>query len=173
MQQFRQRMSLRGAKRRGNLPVRFLILLRDDTRRLARKHSLRSRVGRCAFTLLTPNSKQVPPHQFMGFPYSGHLPGQLQAASCKGDGFHEKGSGFPDGPGNGSWHVQLRFCGSDLPPGTYEASVNGMNDPVVVNTEFNESTILSVTAVGEKETKGLDDVAIDKLIPPGNGKAVR
>ena len=27
MQQFRQRMSLRGTKRRGNLPVRFLILL--------------------------------------------------------------------------------------------------------------------------------------------------
>ena len=50
-------------------------------------------------------------------------------------------------------------------PGTYEASVNGMNGPVVVKMEFNESAILSVTAVGEKETKGLGDVAIDKLIP--------
>lgn len=51
-------------------------------------------------------------------------------------------------------------------PGTYEASVNGMNGPVVVKMEFNESAILSVIAVGEKETKGLGDVAIDKLIPP-------
>lgn len=50
-------------------------------------------------------------------------------------------------------------------PGTYEASVNGMNGPVVVTMEFSESAILSVTAVGEKETKGLGDVAIDKLIP--------
>ena len=50
-------------------------------------------------------------------------------------------------------------------PGTYEASVNGMNGPVVVKMEFSESTILSVNAVGEKETKGLGDVAIEKLIP--------
>ena len=38
-------------------------------------------------------------------------------------------------------------------PGTYEASVNGMNGPVVVTMEFSESAILSVTAVGEKETR--------------------
>lgn len=49
-------------------------------------------------------------------------------------------------------------------PGIYEASVNGMNGPVVVTMEFSESSIVSVTAVGEKETKGLGDVAIEKLV---------
>ena len=34
-----------------------------------------------------------------------------------------------------------------------------------VKVEFSESAIVSVTAVGEKETKGLGDVALEKLIP--------
>ena len=56
-------------------------------------------------------------------------------------------------------------CESLYMPGTYEASVNGMGGPVEVKVEFSESAIVSVTAVGEKETKGLGDVALEKLIP--------
>lgn len=40
-----------------------------------------------------------------------------------------------------------------------------MSGPVEVKVEFSESAIVSVTAVGEKETKGLGDVALEKLIP--------
>lgn len=50
-------------------------------------------------------------------------------------------------------------------PGVYEASVNGMNGPVDVKVEFSDSAIVSVSAVGEKETKGLGDVALEQLIP--------
>lgn len=57
------------------------------------------------------------------------------------------------------------ICESLYMPGIYEASVNGMGGPVEVKVEFNESAIVSVTAVGEKETKGLGDVALEKLIP--------
>ena len=57
------------------------------------------------------------------------------------------------------------ICESLYTPGIYEASVNGMGGPVEVKVEFNESAIVSVTAVGEKETKGLGDVALEKLIP--------
>lgn len=56
-------------------------------------------------------------------------------------------------------------CESLYAPGIYEASVNGMGGPVEVKVEFSESAIVSVTAVGEKETKGLGDVALEKLIP--------
>jgi len=63
--------------------------------------------------------------------------------------------------------MALSMCGfasaEAYTPGTYEASVNGMNGPVVVTMEFSENAILSVNAVGEKETKGLGDVAIEKL----------
>lgn len=48
-------------------------------------------------------------------------------------------------------------------PGTYEASVQGMGGPVVVTMEFSEDAIISITAVGEQETKGLGDVAIEQL----------
>lgn len=48
-------------------------------------------------------------------------------------------------------------------PGTYEASVQGMGGPVVVTMEFSEDAILSIQAVGELETKGLGDVAIEQL----------
>ena len=48
-------------------------------------------------------------------------------------------------------------------PGTYEASVQGMGGPVVVTMEFSEDAIISTTAVGEQETKGLGDVAIEQL----------
>ena len=57
------------------------------------------------------------------------------------------------------------ICESLYTPGIYEASVNGMGGPVEVKVEFSESAIVSVTAVGEKETKGLGDVALEKLIP--------
>ena len=40
-----------------------------------------------------------------------------------------------------------------------------MGGPVELKVEFSESAIVSVTAVGEKETKGLGDVALEKLIP--------
>ena len=56
-------------------------------------------------------------------------------------------------------------CESLYTPGIYEASVNGMGGPVEVKVEFSESAIVSVTAVGKKETKGLGDVALEKLIP--------
>lgn len=59
----------------------------------------------------------------------------------------------------------MGVCESLYTPGTYEASVNGMGGPVEVKVEFSESAIVSVTAVGEKETKGLGDVALEKLIP--------
>ena len=63
--------------------------------------------------------------------------------------------------------MALSMCGfasaEAYTPGTYEASVNGMNGHVVVTMEFSENAILSVNAVGEKETKGLGDVAIEKL----------
>ena len=48
-------------------------------------------------------------------------------------------------------------------PGTYEASAQGMGGPVKVVMTFSEDAILSVEAVGEGETKGLGDVAIEKL----------
>lgn len=48
-------------------------------------------------------------------------------------------------------------------PGTYEASVQGMGGPVVVTMEFSENAIVSVSAVGELETKGLGDDAIETL----------
>ena len=48
-------------------------------------------------------------------------------------------------------------------PGIYEASAQGMGGPVVVTMEFSEDAILSVQAVGELETKGLGDVAIEQL----------
>ena len=48
-------------------------------------------------------------------------------------------------------------------PGTYEASVQGMGGPVVVTMKFSEDAIISITAVGEQETKGLGDVAIEQL----------
>ena len=48
-------------------------------------------------------------------------------------------------------------------PGSYEASVQGMGGPVVVTMEFSEDAIISITAVGEQETKGLGDVAIEQL----------
>ena len=48
-------------------------------------------------------------------------------------------------------------------PGTYEASVQGMGGPVKVTMEFSADAILSVQAVGELETKGLGDVAIEQL----------
>ena len=57
------------------------------------------------------------------------------------------------------------ICESLYTPGIYEASVNGMGGPVEVKVEFSESAIVSVTAVGDKETKGLGDVALEKLIP--------
>ena len=59
----------------------------------------------------------------------------------------------------------MGVCESLYTPGAYEASVNGMGGPVEVTAEFSESAIVSVTAVGEKETKGLGDVALEKLIP--------
>lgn len=59
----------------------------------------------------------------------------------------------------------MGVCESLYTPGTYEASVNGMGGPVEVKVEFSDSAIVSVTAVGEKETKGLGDVALEKLIP--------
>lgn len=59
----------------------------------------------------------------------------------------------------------MGICESLYTPGTYEASVNGMGGPVEVKVEFSDSAIVSVTAVGEKETKGLGDVALEKLIP--------
>jgi len=59
----------------------------------------------------------------------------------------------------------MGVCESLYTPGTYEASVNGMGGPVEVKVEFSESAIVSVTAAGEKETKGLGDVALEKLIP--------
>ncbi len=48
-------------------------------------------------------------------------------------------------------------------PGIYEASAQGMGGPVVVTMEFSEDAIISVEAVGELETKGLGDVAIEQL----------
>ena len=59
----------------------------------------------------------------------------------------------------------MGVCESLYTPGAYEASVNGMGGPVEVKVEFSESAIVSVIAVGEKETKGLGDVALEKLIP--------
>ncbi len=59
----------------------------------------------------------------------------------------------------------MGVCENLYTPGTYEASVNGMGGPVEVKVEFSESAIVSVTAAGEKETKGLGDVALEKLIP--------
>lgn len=47
--------------------------------------------------------------------------------------------------------------------GTYEATEFGMNGDVVVTAEFSESKILSVTATGELETKGLGDKALEEL----------
>ena len=48
-------------------------------------------------------------------------------------------------------------------PGIYEASAQGMGGPVVVTMEFSKDAIISVEAVGELETKGLGDVAIEQL----------
>ena len=48
--------------------------------------------------------------------------------------------------------------------GTYEASEFGMNGDVVVTAEFSESEIISVKAVGEKETKGIGDKALESLV---------
>ena len=48
-------------------------------------------------------------------------------------------------------------------PGTYEASVQGMGGQVTVTMEFSEDAILSVQAVGEKETVGIGDIAIEQL----------
>lgn len=59
----------------------------------------------------------------------------------------------------------MGVCENVYTPGVYEASVNGMNGPVEVKVEFSDSVIVSVAAVGEKETKGLGDVALEKLIP--------
>lgn len=59
----------------------------------------------------------------------------------------------------------MGVCENVYTPGVYEASVNGMNGPVEVKVEFSDSAMISVTAVGEKETKGLGDVALEKLIP--------
>jgi len=59
----------------------------------------------------------------------------------------------------------MGVCESLYTPGAYEASVNGMGGPVEVKVEFSESAIVSVAAVGDKETKGLGDVALEKLIP--------
>lgn len=61
--------------------------------------------------------------------------------------------------------VGVGVCECLYTPGVYESSVNGMGGPVEVKVEFSESAIVSVTAVGEKETKGLGDVALEKLIP--------
>ena len=47
--------------------------------------------------------------------------------------------------------------------GTYEATEYGMNGDVIVTAEFSESEILSVTVVGDKETKGIGDKAIETL----------
>lgn len=48
-------------------------------------------------------------------------------------------------------------------PGTYEASVQGMNGPVNVTMEFSADAIVSINATGELETKGLGDVAIEQI----------
>lgn len=48
-------------------------------------------------------------------------------------------------------------------PGVYEASVQGMGGPVAVTMEFSEDAIVSVSATGDMETKGLGDVAIAQL----------
>lgn len=61
--------------------------------------------------------------------------------------------------------ISKGICESVYTPGVYEASVNGMNGPVEVKVEFSDSAMIAMSAVGEKETKGLGDVAIEKLIP--------
>ena len=48
--------------------------------------------------------------------------------------------------------------------GTYEATEYGMNGDVVVTAEFSDSKILSVTAIGDNETKGLGDKALEALV---------
>lgn len=57
----------------------------------------------------------------------------------------------------------LAMAESLYTPGTYEASVQGMGGPVVVTMEFSEDAIISIQALGELETKGLGDVAIEQL----------
>ncbi len=47
--------------------------------------------------------------------------------------------------------------------GTYEATEFGMNGDVTVTAEFSDSKILSVAAVGEKETAGIGDKALETL----------
>lgn len=64
--------------------------------------------------------------------------------------------------------LSLTACGekpkeSLYTAGTYEAVEKGMNGEVQVTAEFSETKLLSLTAVGEKETKGIGDQALEEL----------
>lgn len=48
-------------------------------------------------------------------------------------------------------------------PGTYTASAAGMGGDVVVEMTFDENTILTVNAVGEKETPGIGSLALEQI----------
>ena len=50
-------------------------------------------------------------------------------------------------------------------PGTYTASAQGYAGPIEVTVEVDETHILSVTAVGENETPGVGQAALEVLAP--------